>query len=112
MARTSAVNWPASRRDRGRRIEVVDVGVDHEKAVDVPQPQEELGNAVLDGLLAVADRRPRRLVGEEIPAQGIGPVAVENLVRLAVVPLALRHLPAVFAEHQPEHDAVAERMGK
>ena len=65
---------------------------------------------LLDRLLAVADRGPRRLVGEEVPAQGVGPVAVEDLLRLAVVPLALRHLLAVFAEHQPQHDAVAEGM--
>ena len=71
------------------RIEAVDVGVDHEEAVDVPQPQQELGNAVLDRLFAVADRGPGRLVGEEVPAQGVGPVLVEDFARLAVVPLAL-----------------------
>ena len=92
------------------RIEAVDVRVDDEKAVAVPEPQEELGDAVLDRLLAVADRRPGRLVGEEIPAQRVGAVAVEDLLRLAVVPLALRHLLAVLAQHQPQDDAIAERV--
>ena len=36
-------------------VEAVDVGVDDEEAVAVPEPQQELGDAVLDRLFAVAD---------------------------------------------------------
>ncbi len=46
----------------------------------------------LIGSLAVADRRPRRLIGKEVPAQSIGAVAVEDLLRLAIVAFALGHL--------------------
>ena len=96
--------------DRSRRVEPVDIGVDHKETVDIPQPQEELRNAVLDRLFAVADRGPGRLVGEEVPTQRIRAVAVEDLRRLAVVPLALGHLAAVLAQHQAQDDAVLERV--
>src|SRR5262249_30605481 len=85
-----------------RWIESIDIRVDHKEAVDVPQPQKELWDTVFDRLLVVADRRPRRLIGEEVPAQGIGAIAVEDLVRLAIVPLALGHLLPVFAQHEAE----------
>ena len=93
-----------------RRIEAIDPRVDHEEAVDIPEPQQELGHTLPDRPLAVADARPRRLAGEEKPPQRVGPILVEDLGRLAVVPLALAHLLAVFAEHVPEHDAGAEGM--
>ncbi len=94
------------------RLELVDVGVNHKEAVDVPQPQEEFGDAFLDGLFAVANGGPGGLVGEKIPAEGVGPIAVENLVRLAIIPLALRHLATIFAQHQSQHDAIAIGMRK
>ena len=40
----------------------------------------------------------------------IGTVLVKDLTWLAIVPLALAHLVAVFAQHQSKHDAVAKRM--
>ena len=40
------------------RGKAVDVGIDHEEAVHIPQPQQELRNAVLDRRFAVADGRP------------------------------------------------------
>ena len=92
-------------------IEAVDVGVDHEERIDVPKPDEELRHALTDRPLAVADRRPRRLAGEKIPTQRIGAVGVEDHPRLFVVALALAHLLPVLAEHQPEDDAGAERVG-
>ena len=99
-------------RDLCPRVESVDVGVDHEEAVTIPQPQQKLRDALLDRLLAIANARPRRLIGEEIPAQRVGPVTIENLVRRQVIPLALRHLLPIFAQHQAEHDAIAEGMGE
>src|SRR5688500_18103775 len=86
----------------------VDVRVNREEAVDIPQAQQKLGDAVFDRLLAVADARPRRLIGEEVPAEGVGAIAVEDLRRLAVVPLALGHLLPILAKHEAEDDAVAE----
>ena len=89
-------------------IEPVDVGVDHQEAVHIPQAQEELGNAVLDRAFAVANGRPRRLIGEQVPAECVGSVAIEDLLGLAVVPLLLGHLQTVFAKHQPQNNAIAE----
>ena len=96
--------------EQSARIEAVDPGVDHEEGVDVPESQEKLGDTLLDGPLAIADARPRGLAGEKKPAECVSAELVEDLSRLAVVPLALAHLLAVLAEHVAEDDAGLERM--
>ena len=52
---------------------------------------------------AAQDRRR-----QQVPTHGIGPVDVEHLVRVWVVAQRLRHLAAVFTEH----DAVAQAAGE
>src|SRR5262249_32613218 len=69
------------------RRKSIDVGVDDKEAVRVPELQEEFGDAVFYRPFTVANGRPRRLRGEEVPAQSIGAVLLENLPRLAIVPL-------------------------
>ena len=89
---------------------LVDVGVDGEKTGDVPEPQQKLGDALLDRLLAVANGSPRRLVGKKIPAQRVGPVLVEYLTGGQIIPLALGHFLPIFPQHQSQDDAVPKRV--
>ena len=110
LGQVGVIEAPGLVEERAR-VEAVDVGVDHEERIDVPEPDEKLRHALADRPLAVADRRPRGLTGEEVPAQRVGAVGVEDHPRLFVVALALAHLLPVLPEHQPEDDAGAKRVG-
>ena len=91
-----------------RRVEAVDVGVDREEAVGVPQGEQELAHHLVDQV----EREPARVPGargrEQVPAQGVGALAVEHVVGLHHVAAALAHLLAVGVEDvaQAEHRLV------
>ena len=82
------------------------VRVEDEERVGVPERQQELADRLADGVGAEAVAGPRLLGGEVVPAEGVGAVGVDDLVRVDEVAEPLAHLPALGVEDQPEADAV------
>ena len=92
------------------RLPAVDRGVPGQERIGVPQRQEDRADLLLDAALGepqVARVHDRRV--DQVQAQRIGPVAVEDARRIGEVLLALRHLLAVLGEHDAVHDHVLER---
>ena len=73
----------------------------HER-VDVPQLAQEQPHALADLVGVEQVGVPRLLGGEEVPAQRVGAVAVEDLPRVDDVAQRLGHLAALAVEDQPE----------
>ena len=92
-----------------RRIEVVDVRIEHEERIRVPERAHELALAFLHGIVVEAVRQPRRAVLIEIPADGVCAMLAERLHRIDGVALRLRHLMAVLVLDMAEHDDVLVR---
>ena len=92
-----------------RRIEVVDVGVEHEERVRVPERAHELALAFLDGIVVEAVRQPRCAVLVEIPADGVSAVLLQCLHRIDGIALRLRHLAAFLVLDVAEDDDIAVR---
>ena len=82
-------------------------GVGDEERVGVPERQQEAPHRVVDRLEAEAEGVPGALGGEQVPAEGVGALAVEDDPGLDHVALALAHLLALAVEDQPEADHVA-----
>ena len=100
---------PVGDRQIGAGRDVVGVGVQHVEAVGVPELEHELAHRLADRLHREAVAVPRLLGGEEVPAQRVGAVAVDDLPRLHRVAQRLGHLAALLVEDQPEADDVLER---
>ena len=81
------------RRDVGR-LDAVDVRVHHVEAVRVPQLQQELAQRLADRVDAELVAVPRR-VREEVPAERVRAVAVDDVPRHDDVAERLRHLLAL-----------------
>ena len=92
-----------------RRIEVVDVGVEHEERVRVPERAHELALAFLNGIVMEAVRQPRCAVLVEIPADGIGAMLLQCFHRVDGIALRLRHLAAFLVLDVAEDDDIAVR---
>ena len=92
-----------------RRIEVVDVGVEHEECVRVPECAHEFALAFLDGIVVEAVRQPRCAVLVEIPADGVSAVLLQRLHRIDGIALRLRHLAAFLVLDMAEDDDIAVR---
>ena len=89
--------------------DVVGVGVQHVEAVGVPQLEHELAHRLADRLQREAVAVPRLLGGEEVPAQRVGAVAVDDLPRLDRVAQRLGHLAAVLVEDEARGRRRSER---
>src|SRR6185312_6508823 len=76
-----------------------------------PELEQELAQRLADRLQREAVAVPRLLGGEEVPAQRVGAVAVDDLPRLDRVAQRLGHLAAVLVEDEAEADDVAKRRG-
>src|SRR6185437_517910 len=72
-----------------------------------PELLEEQPHALADRLRREAVAVPRLLGREEVPAEGVGAIAVEHLPGLDRVALGLGHLLALLVEDQAEADDVA-----
>ncbi len=81
--------------------------VGHQERVGVPQREQEAAHGVVDRLEAEAERVPRALGGEQVPAEGVRPLAVEHDPGLDDVSPALAHLLTLGVEDQAEADDVA-----
>ena len=73
----------------------VDVRVHHVEAVGVPQLQQELAQRLADRVGREQVAVPRLLGGEEVPAERVGPVALDHLPRRDDVAERLGHLLAL-----------------
>ena len=87
-------------------VEFVDVGVQHEEGVGVPQGAHELALALLHRLAVEAVGQPRGGVGVEVPADGVRAVGGEGVEGIHGVALGFAHLLAVLVLHQAEDDDV------
>ena len=76
------------------------------RRVGVPERQQELPDRLADRVGAEPVAGPGLLGGQVVPAEGIGAVRVDHLVRVDDVAEPLAHLPALGIEDQPEADAV------
>ena len=84
----------------------VHIGVEREERVGVIERPEELAAYFVHAVPVEFEVVPRLRVGDHIPARGVGPVGCENLERVDAVAQALRHLVAVFVQHQPVRNNV------
>ena len=92
-----------------RRVEVVDVCIEHEERIGVPERAHELALTFLHRVVVEAVRQPGRTVLIEIPADGIGAVLAQGIHRVDGVALRLRHLLAVFILHVTHDDDILVR---
>ena len=93
-------------------LDAVDIGVEREERIGVPQRQQHLANRIADRLAVprhgeIAADKQRR--GHHVPAQRIGPVGVEHLDRVGIVLQPLGKLLLVLVENDAVADAAAER---
>ena len=107
-------------RDRpapvGARVEPVDLRVDGEEGIDVPEFQRKLAGGGAHVRQRVALVGPGRGAGEEEPAEGVGAGLGERLLRRGVVAARLGLLPALgigdVAEHQARPVGVGSVRGR
>ena len=92
-----------------RRIEIVDVRVQHIERVGVPKRAHEFALAFLHRRVMEAVRQPRRAVLVEVPADRVGAMAAQRVHRIDGVALGFRHLLPVLILHMAEHDDVLVR---
>ena len=90
-------------------VKAVDVGIQNEESVRVPQGGEELALALLHRLGVEAVGQPRGGIGVEIPANGVRTVGGERFEGIDRVPFGFGHLLPVFILHMAEDDDIAVR---
>ena len=103
--------------DRARRglgivlgVEVVDVGVEHEEGVGVPERAHVLALQFAYRLVGEAGGQPRRGRGVEVPAHGVRALLVQHVPGRDDVAQVLAHLDAVLVLHKAQHHAVLKRV--
>ena len=84
-------------------------GIGDEERVGVPEGEEEPAAGLIHHVQAEAERLPRALGGEQVPAEGIRARMVDDGPGLHDVALRLAHLLAIAIEDQPEAHHVAVR---
>ena len=89
-----------------RGVELIDVRVEDEERVGVPEGTEDLSLRFRDGAAGEAVRQPGRGVRVEVPADGVGTVGVQRFHRVDGIALGLGHLLAVFVLDVAEDDDV------
>ena len=103
------VGRPARRRVA---LDAVDVRVQDVEAVRVPELEQELAHATRRPSRSRTVAVPRLLGGEEVPAERVGAVAVDDVPRRDDVAERLRHLLALGVGDVPEaeHGAVGRAV--
>ncbi len=96
-------------RRSARRPPIGQRRVRDQEGVRVPERQQEPAHRLVDRLQAEAERVPRALRGEQVPAERVGALAVEDGPGLDDVALALAHLLALAVEDEPQAHHVAVR---
>ena len=89
-----------SRNCRRRRVEAVDVGIERENRIRIVEGAEELAPYLLDPGFVELEIVPGLGIGQHVPAQRVGAVAVERLEGVDGVAEPLAHLLALLVEHQ------------
>ncbi len=102
---------PRSRRLAGGAggragVDALGVRVEHVEGVGVPERQQELAHRLADRLGAEPVAGPGLLGGEEVPAEGVGAVGVDHLVRDRRGCRGACSSSALGIEDQAEADAV------
>ncbi len=86
---------------------MINIGVGHEKIIDIPKEQMKLPPRFVGELIA-EQKILLGVVPGKHPAHDVNPDLVRALVKLNRIPPAFVHRPAVFTEHR----AVAQNIGK
>ena len=92
-----------------RRVELINVRVQHVERIGVPQRAEELSLSLLHGLAVEPARKPGGRAGEEIPSDRVRSIFAERVHRVDGISLRLRHLLSVLVLNKAHDDAVLER---
>ena len=92
-----------------RRVEVVNVGVQNEECIGVPERRQELTLSLDDGLIMEAVRQPWCGVRVEEPADGVSAVLLERIHRVDCIALRLTHLLSVFILNMAQYEDVLVR---
>ena len=90
-----------------RWLELVDVGVVGEEGIDVPQGQQHLAQGLLHQPVGEPAGFAGMGCGEQVPAQGIRSVGVEDAVGFDDVAQPLAHFAAATIQDEAEADDVA-----
>ncbi len=107
---------PLAVRHIFRRIELVDLRVQHIERISVPQGAHEFRAALEHGFLVEALGQPGRGAVVEVPADRIGAELRKRFEGIHGIALGLAHLLAVLVLNEAEHDDVfirgaAEQQG-
>ena len=89
-----------------RRVEIVNVGIQHEEGVGVPQGAHELSLALLHRLAVETVGQPRSAVDIEIPADGVRAVLGQRVKRVDGISLGFGHLLSVLILDMAQHDDI------
>ena len=92
-----------------RRVEVVNVGVQNEECIGVPERRQELTLSLDDGLIMEAVRQPWCGVRIEEPADGVGAMLLERIHRVDCIALRLTHLLSVLVLDMAQYEDVLVR---
>ena len=92
-----------------RRIELVDVGVQHVKRIGVPECAHKLALRLRNVVRRESGRQPRSACGVEIPPYRVCALRVKHAERIDDVALMLAHFDAVFVVDVAKHYAVFKR---
>ena len=92
-----------------RSIEFIDIRIQDEKRVGIPQRSHELPLAFDYRLAMEAAGKPGRAAGIEIPADRIRTVFLQRFKGIHRIALGFAHLLSVLILYQPQHDHVFKR---
>ena len=92
-----------------RRIEFIDVRIQYEEGVGVPQGAQELTLSLDHGLIVETVRQPGRTVGVEIPTDRVRAVFSQCFKRIDRIALTLTHLLSVLILNMAQNDNVLIR---
>ncbi len=90
----------------GAGAKVVDIGVGDKEGVDIPQCQEEAARYLQHHLLVKTADIAWRRRSEEVPAQGISAIFVNDFPGPDDIPFALAHLLALGIQDVPQADDI------
>ena len=92
-----------------RRIEIVDICVEHIKIIGIPQLIQEFMLSLQHRLSREPLGQPRGGAGIKIPPDGVRAVILQRLKGIHHIALGFRHLLSVLIHHQPQHNDILVR---
>lgn len=91
------------------RVELVDIRIEDEERIGVPQGSHELSLSLCHSLAMETVRQPGRAVDIEVPADRVRAVFLQRVERIDGISLGLAHLLAVLILHMSQDDDILVR---